>query len=84
MLIQNDLVVHDIEGIYRTTTKGIRFLETSRQLGGLLVPSSQQKQVDTICLMMQRIPSRHAPVQGVAGRAGLAEDVNLKRYCGSI
>jgi predicted transcriptional regulator len=43
MLIQNDLVVQDIEGIYRTTSKGIRFLETSRQLGGLLVPSSQQK-----------------------------------------
>jgi predicted transcriptional regulator len=43
MLIQNDLVVHDNEGIYRTTTKGIRFLETSRQLGGLLVPSSQEK-----------------------------------------
>jgi predicted transcriptional regulator len=43
MLIQNDLMVHDIEGIYRTTSKGIRFLETSRQLGGLLVPISQQK-----------------------------------------
>jgi predicted transcriptional regulator len=43
MLIQNDLVVQDIEGIYRTTSKGIRFLETSRQLGGLLVPISQQK-----------------------------------------
>jgi predicted transcriptional regulator len=43
MLIQNDLMVHDIEGIYRTTSKGIRFLETSRQLGGLYVSSSQQK-----------------------------------------
>jgi predicted transcriptional regulator len=43
MLIQNDLVVQDFEGIYRTTSKGIRFLETSRQLGGLLVPSSEQK-----------------------------------------
>jgi predicted transcriptional regulator len=43
MLIQNDLVVQDIEGIYRTTSKGIRFLETSRQLGGLLVPSSEQR-----------------------------------------
>jgi predicted transcriptional regulator len=43
MLIQNDLVIQDIEGIYRTTSKGIRFLETSRQLGGLLVPSSEQK-----------------------------------------
>ena len=43
MLIQNDLMAHDIEGIYRTTSKGFRFLETSRQLGGLLVPISQQK-----------------------------------------
>jgi predicted transcriptional regulator len=43
MLIQNDLVVQDFEGIYRTTSKGIRFLETSRQLGGLLVASSEQK-----------------------------------------
>jgi predicted transcriptional regulator len=43
MLIQNDLVVQDIEGIYRTTSKGIRFLESSRQLGGLLVPSSEQR-----------------------------------------
>jgi predicted transcriptional regulator len=40
MLIRNDLVTNDIEGIYRTTSKGIRFLETTRQLGGLLVPSS--------------------------------------------
>jgi predicted transcriptional regulator len=43
MLIQNDLMAQDVEGIYRTTSKGIRFLETSRQLGGLLVPISQQK-----------------------------------------
>jgi predicted transcriptional regulator len=43
MLIQNDLMTQEIEGIYRTTGKGFRFLETSRQLGGLLVPISQQK-----------------------------------------
>jgi predicted transcriptional regulator len=43
MLIQNDLMTQEIEGIYRTTSKGIRFLETSRQLGGLLMPISQQK-----------------------------------------
>ena len=43
MLIQNDLMTQEIEGIYRTTSKGIRFLETSWQLGGLLVPISQQK-----------------------------------------
>jgi predicted transcriptional regulator len=43
MLIQNDLMAHDSEGIYRTTSKGIGFLETSRQLDVLLVPISQQK-----------------------------------------
>jgi predicted transcriptional regulator len=43
MLIQNDLMTQEIEGIYRTTSKGIRFLETSWQLGGLLVTISQQK-----------------------------------------
>ncbi|MDQ3847802.1 MAG: winged helix-turn-helix domain-containing protein [Thermoproteota archaeon] len=43
MLIQNDLMASDIEGIYRTTSKGIRYLETSRQLNGLLIPISQQK-----------------------------------------
>ncbi|HEX7033804.1 MAG TPA: winged helix-turn-helix domain-containing protein [Nitrososphaera sp.] len=37
MLIQNELLAHDMENnMYRTTSKGIRFLETSRQLGGLL------------------------------------------------
>jgi predicted transcriptional regulator len=37
MLIQNGLVAHDIEGEkYRTTSNGIKFLESSRQLGGLL------------------------------------------------
>jgi predicted transcriptional regulator len=43
MLIENNLMTHDIEGIYRTTSKGIRFLETSRQLDGLFVPISTQK-----------------------------------------
>ncbi|MFL6308753.1 MAG: winged helix-turn-helix domain-containing protein [Nitrososphaera sp.] len=43
MLIQNDLMASDVAGIYRTTSKGIRYLETSRQLNGLLVPISQQK-----------------------------------------
>jgi predicted transcriptional regulator len=43
ILIQNGLMTHDVEGIYRTTSKGIRFLESSRQLGGLLVPISTQK-----------------------------------------
>lgn len=37
MLTLNDLLAHDIEGDkYRTTSKGLRFLETSRLLGGLL------------------------------------------------
>ena len=37
MLVQNDLLARDIEGDkYRTTSKGLRFLETSRLLGGLL------------------------------------------------
>jgi predicted transcriptional regulator len=40
MLIQNDLISQEIGGIYRTTSKGIRFLESSRELGGLLVPIS--------------------------------------------
>jgi predicted transcriptional regulator len=43
VLIQNDLMAHDIEGIYRTTSKGIRFIESSRELDGLLVPTSLQK-----------------------------------------
>jgi predicted transcriptional regulator len=43
MLIQNDLMASDVAGIYRTTSKGFRYLETSRQLNGLLVPISQQK-----------------------------------------
>ena len=37
MLIQNGLMAHDIEvEMYRTTSNGIKFLESSRQLGGLL------------------------------------------------
>lgn len=37
MLIQNGLMAHDVEGeMYRTTSNGIKFLESSRQLGGLL------------------------------------------------
>jgi predicted transcriptional regulator len=43
ILIQNGLMTHDVKGIYRTTSKGIRFIETSQQLGGLLVPTSLQK-----------------------------------------
>ena len=44
-----------------------------------------QKWVDTTCLMMmQKIPSRHPPLQDVAGQPSLAEGVNANRYYGSI
>lgn len=37
MLIQNELLAHDVENnMYRTTSKGIRFLENSQKLDGLL------------------------------------------------
>jgi hypothetical protein len=39
-------MARDVDGdLYRTTSKGIKFLETSRKLGGLLEASPQQKQV---------------------------------------
>ena len=39
MLTQNGLLAHDVEGErYRTTSNGIKFLESSRQLDGLLTP----------------------------------------------
>ena len=39
MLTQNGLMARDVEGeMYRTTSNGIKFLETSRELGGLLIP----------------------------------------------
>jgi predicted transcriptional regulator len=37
MLTQNGLIARDVEGeLYRTTSNGIKFLESSRQLGRLL------------------------------------------------
>ena len=46
VLIENGLMARDVDGdLYRTTSKGIKFLETSRKLGGLLEVSPQQKQV---------------------------------------
>jgi hypothetical protein len=33
---------------------------------------------------MKKIPSRRPPVQDVAERPSLAEDVNANRYCDSI
>jgi len=39
MLTQSGLIAHDVEAaMYRTTSNGIKFLESSRQLGGLLTP----------------------------------------------
>jgi predicted transcriptional regulator len=46
MLIQNGLMAHDIEGeMYRTTSNGIKFLESSRQLGGLLSTRTQENRL---------------------------------------
>src|ERR671913_1194035 len=46
MLIQNGLMAHDIEGeMYRTTSNGIKFLETSRQLSGLLTTTASENRV---------------------------------------
>jgi predicted transcriptional regulator len=46
MLIQNGLMAHDIEGeMYRTTSNGIKFLETSRQLGVLLTPVAPENRL---------------------------------------
>jgi predicted transcriptional regulator len=41
MLVQNGLMTHDVEGeMYRTTSNGIKFLETSKELGVLLTPGA--------------------------------------------
>ena len=46
VLIENGLMARDVDrDLYRTTSKGIKFLETSRKLGGLLEVRLQQKQV---------------------------------------
>jgi predicted transcriptional regulator len=46
MLIQNGLMAHDIEGeMYRTTSNGIKFLESSRQLSGLLTPTAPENRL---------------------------------------
>jgi predicted transcriptional regulator len=42
VLIENELMARDVDGdLYRTTSKGIKFLETSRKLGGLLDARSE-------------------------------------------
>ena len=46
MLTQNGLLAHDVEGErYRTTSNGIKFLESSRQLGGLLTSVAPKTKV---------------------------------------
>ena len=46
MLTQNGLLAHDVEGErYRTTSNGIKFLESSRQLGVLLTPVAPKNKV---------------------------------------
>src|ERR671917_1405452 len=46
MLIQNGLMAHDIEGeMYRTTSTGLKFLESSRQLSGLLTPTAPENRL---------------------------------------
>jgi len=46
MLTQNGLMTHDVEGeIYRTTSNGIKFLESSRQLGELRAPAPSENRL---------------------------------------
>ena len=46
MLTQNGLIAHDVKGeMYRTTSNGIKFLESSRQLGGLLTPIAPENRL---------------------------------------
>ena len=46
LLIHNDLMAHDIERkMYRTTSNGIKFLESSRQLSGLLIPRAPENRL---------------------------------------
>ena len=46
LLIQNGLMAHDTEEeMYRTTSNGIKFVESSRQLNGLLIPSAPENRL---------------------------------------
>jgi predicted transcriptional regulator len=43
MLIQNGLVAHDVEGEkYRTTSNGIKFIESTRELNGLFIAGAPE------------------------------------------
>jgi predicted transcriptional regulator len=46
MLTQNGLMARDVEGeMYRTTSNGIKFLESSRQLDALFTPVSSENRL---------------------------------------
>ena len=46
MLTQNGLIARDVEGqTYRTTSNGIKFIESSRQLGQLLTPVAPENRL---------------------------------------
>lgn len=36
LLVHNDLLANDTSGVYRTTGKGLRFLDTTRKMDGML------------------------------------------------
>jgi predicted transcriptional regulator len=42
-LIENGLLANDVAGVYKTTSKGIKFLETARQIDGLFILAYQEK-----------------------------------------
>ena len=43
ILIENGLLANDVAGIYKTTSKGIKFLETTREMDGLFIMEHQEK-----------------------------------------
>jgi predicted transcriptional regulator len=46
MLTQNGLMARDVEGeMYRTTSNGIKFLESSRQLDALFTPVTSENRL---------------------------------------
>jgi predicted transcriptional regulator len=46
MLTQNGLIAHDVDrAMYRTTSNGIKFIERSRQLDGLLTPVASENRL---------------------------------------
>jgi predicted transcriptional regulator len=43
ILVENGLLANDVAGIYKITSKGIKFLETARQMDGLFVLAHREK-----------------------------------------